>query len=157
MMEMDTILKISAALHVMGVVIWIGGVAFVTIILFPMIQGMEDPFEKALLFQRVEHRFAKVARLMILVVGITGLYNLHQKGLYLLLPSRAGLWLDLMIGVFVAYALLIFGLEKALFKRIFKDIKRMDADQVFFRMSAFHWVVLVLSLLAVGAGVIGTY
>ncbi len=153
----DNLLKLSAALHVIGVVLWIGGVAFVTLILLPMIHEISDPMEKALLFQRVEHRFSRIVRLVIVVVGITGLYNLYQKGLYRILPTPEGLWLDFMIGVYILYALLIFGLEKALFKRIFKDVKNLNADQVFFRMSLFHWVVLAFSLLAVAGGVIGTY
>ncbi len=156
-METDLLLMLSATLHVIGVVVWIGGVAFVTIILFPMIHALDDPMEKALLFQRVEHRFARIARVMIILVGLTGLFNLYSKGLYHLLPTWEGWWLDLMIGVFTVYALLIFGLEKALFKRIFKDIKNLNADQIFFRMTLFHWVVLTLSLLAVAGGVIGTY
>jgi len=151
----DMILKLSAALHVIGVVIWIGGVAFVTMILLPMVHGMTDPMEKALLFQGVEHRFSRIVKAVIIVVGITGLYNLFQKRLYVIMPTWQGFWLDLMIGVYIFYSLLIFGLEKALFKRIFKDVKNMNADQVFFRMSVFHWVVLALSLLAVGGGVIG--
>ena len=153
----EMILQLSAALHVIGVVIWIGGVAFVTIILLPMIHEMTDPMEKALLFQRVEHRFSKIVKVVIILVGVTGLLNLHQKGLYVILPTVEGIWLDLMIGVYLFYALLIFGLEKILFKKIFKDMKNLNADQIFYRMSAFHWVVLFLSLLAVGAGVIGTY
>lgn len=153
----DMILKLSAALHVIGVVIWIGGVGFVTMILLPMVHSMTDPMEKALLFQGVEHRFSKIVKWVIVLVGITGLYNLYRKGLYVIMPTWQGLWLDLMIGVYVVYALLIFGLEKALFKRIFKDMKNMDADQIFFRMSVFHWVVLALSLLAVGGGVIGAH
>jgi uncharacterized membrane protein len=118
---------------------------------------MTDPMEKAMLFQRVEHRFSRIVKVVIILVGVTGLYNLHQKGLYIIMPTLQGFWLDLMIAVYLFYALLIFGLEKALFKRIFKDVKQLNADQIFFRMSVFHWAVLALSLLAVGAGVIGTY
>ena len=151
----DIILDLSAALHVIGVVIWIGGVAFVTMILLPMVHSMTDPMEKALLFQGVEHRFSRIVKAVIIVVGITGLYNLYQKRLYVIMPTWQGLWLDLMVGVYIFYSLLIFGLEKILFKRIFKDMKNMDANQIFFRMSVFHWVVLALSLLAVGGGVIG--
>jgi uncharacterized membrane protein len=156
-MVSENLLKISASLHVIGVVIWIGGVAFVTMILLPLIHVMTDPMEKAMLFQRVEHRFSRIVKVVIILVGVTGLYNLHQKGLYIIMPTLQGFWLDLMIAVYLFYALLIFGLEKALFKRIFKDVKQLNADQIFFRMSVFHWAVLALSLLAVGAGVIGTY
>lgn len=51
------------AIHVVTVVLWIGGVAFVTIIIFPMLLRMEDSFEKVMLFQRVENKFAKQARI----------------------------------------------------------------------------------------------
>jgi uncharacterized membrane protein len=152
-----SLLQLSAAIHVIGVVIWIGGVSFVTLVILPAIHAMTDPMEKALLFQGVERRFSRIVRVVILLVGLTGLYNLYQKGLYRIMPTFDGLWLDLMIGVYLFYALLLFGLEKALFKRIFKDINKLNAEQVFHRMSVFHWVVLMLSLLAVGAGVIGTY
>jgi len=151
------LLELSAAIHVVGVVIWIGGVAFVTIILFPMIQEMENPLEKALLFQKVEHRFARLVRVVIVVVGITGAYNLHARGLYSIMTSPEGFWLDLMIGVYAVYALLIFGLEKALFKRIFKETQNLDADRIFRHMSTFHWVVLTFSLLAVAGGVMGNH
>ncbi len=44
------------AVHVLGVVIWIGGVAFVTIIVFPMILRLEGSLEKVIFFQGIEHR-----------------------------------------------------------------------------------------------------
>jgi len=156
-MDISVLLKLSAALHVIGVVLWIGGVAFVTLVLLPLIHAMEDPLQKALVFQGAEHRFARIVRGVLAVVAVTGLFNLHAKGLYSLMATPAGWWLDLMIGVLVAYALLIFGLEKALFKRIFKDAAKMDPGRVFRRMIVFHWVVLALSLLAVAGGVWGTY
>jgi uncharacterized membrane protein len=44
-------------IHVISIVIWIGGVAFVTIITFPMIQRADNSLEQVLMFQGVEHRF----------------------------------------------------------------------------------------------------
>jgi uncharacterized membrane protein len=55
-------LTILLIIHVMGVIIWIGGVAFVTTVIFPLMYQTEGSLEKALLFQRVEHRFAGMVR-----------------------------------------------------------------------------------------------
>jgi uncharacterized membrane protein len=58
------LIAILTAIHILGVVIWIGGVAFVTMIVFPMILRMESSLEKMLFFQGIEHRFAKIAKNM---------------------------------------------------------------------------------------------
>jgi hypothetical protein len=63
---------------------------------------------------------------------VTGVVIWYEKGLYRIMPSLEGLWLDLMVGVCMVYALLIFGLEKALFRRIFRNIKQMVAEKIFF-------------------------
>ena len=55
-------LPLLIAVHVIGVVLWIGGVAFVTMVVFPMIMRLENSLEKVLFFQGVEHRFAKIAK-----------------------------------------------------------------------------------------------
>jgi uncharacterized membrane protein len=41
-MNAETLISFLTALHVVVVVLWIGGVAFVTIIVFPMLLKMED-------------------------------------------------------------------------------------------------------------------
>ena len=64
-------LPLLIAVHVIRVVLWIGGVAFVTVVVFPMIMRMENSLE-VLFFQGVEHRFAKIAKTSVVVVGVTG-------------------------------------------------------------------------------------
>ncbi|MDX1763309.1 MAG: hypothetical protein R3231_03200 [bacterium] len=71
--------------------------AFVTIIRFPSTRDMEDPLEKALLLQGVEHRFARLVRVVIVVIGVTGLYHFYAEGLYTMMPRLEGFWLGLMI------------------------------------------------------------
>lgn len=48
----------SRVLHVLGVVIWIGGVAFVTLVLLPALRGIGDTQQRHRLFERAEGRFA---------------------------------------------------------------------------------------------------
>jgi uncharacterized membrane protein len=104
---------IALVIHVISVVIWIGGVAFVTMITFPMIQRAENSLEQVMMFQGVEHRFSKIAKILVIFTGLTGLYLLYEKGL------SFGVWV--MIILWTVYAALLFGLEKLIFKKLFSQ------------------------------------
>ncbi len=138
---------ISLIIHVLSVVVWIGGVSFVTMVMFPIIQREQNSLEQVMMFQGVEHRFARIARLLVILAGISGLYLLHVKGF-----SFAA-WV--MIFIWTLYASLLFFLEKMIFKKLFStpSAKQLDTKQIFFRLQAFHYVILAFSFFAIAAGV----
>ncbi|HUO77343.1 MAG TPA: hypothetical protein VMU21_07165 [Thermodesulfovibrionales bacterium] len=140
------------ALHVTVVVLWIGGVAFVTIIIFPMLLKMEDSFEKVLLFQRVENRFAKQARAYAWTAGITGAILLYLTGQHRALFTLNGLGATVMLMVWLVYTLVL-TFEKKIFALFFSQPEKLDAAKIFVRLNTFHWLVLGLSLAAVFIGV----
>jgi uncharacterized membrane protein len=135
-------------IHVLSVVIWIGGVAFVTMVMFPVLRRAQSSLEQVLMFQAVEHKFARIARVLVILSGLTGGYMLYEKGM-----SAAGHGLWPMLFVWSIYAMLLFFLEPVLFRRLFPSDKKIRAEQVFFRLQVFHWFVLTLSLSAIAAGV----
>ncbi len=145
-------LPVLLALHVLGVVVWIGGVAFVTTIVFPMILRMENSIEKVIFFQGLEHRFARTAKFSVTLVGLTGAWLLRETGEWNLLFTLPGIGPTLMIVVWTFYVLVL-AFEGRLFKLIFRGGAQQDTSKVFIRLSFFHWVVLGLSLLAIGVGV----
>jgi uncharacterized membrane protein len=144
--------SILIAVHVLGVVVWIGGVAFVTMIVFPMITRMEDSFEKVLFFQGIEHRFAGIAKSAVVVVGLTGGWLLYITGEWRILFSVAGIGPTLMLIVWMFY-LFVLLFEGRIFKMIFKGSAQQDSVKIFSLLARFHWVVLGLSLLTIGVGV----
>jgi len=144
--------SILIAVHVLGVVVWIGGVAFVTMIVFPMITRMEDSFDKVLFFQGIEHRFAGIAKSAVVVVGLTGGWLLYITGEWRILFSVAGVGPTLMLLVWMFY-LFVLLFEGRIFKMIFKGSAQQDSVKIFSLLSRFHWVVLGLSLLTIGVGV----
>ncbi len=146
------LISVLIAVHVIGVVVWIGGVAFVTMIVFPMLTRMEDSFEKVLFFQGVEHRFAKIAKSSVAVVGLTGGWLLYITGEWRTLFSMVGIGPTLMIIVWFFY-LIVLLFEGKIFKMIFGGRAQQDTKKIFTLLSRFHWIVLGLSLLAVGVGV----
>lgn len=146
----------ALVIHVLSIVIWIGGVAFVTMIVFPMIQRTQGSLEQVMMFQGVEHRFSRIAKWMIGASGITGLYMLHGRG-FSSLTTSSSIHIWLMIIVWVFYASLIFFLERLIFKRLFKKPsgEQLETKEIFFRLQVFHWIVLILSFSAIVAGVWG--
>ena len=146
------LVSVLTAVHVIGVVVWIGGVAFVTMIVFPMIRRMEDSFEKVLFFQGMEHRFARIAKSSVAVVGLTGVWLLYITGEWRTLFSMVGIGPTLMIIVWSFY-LFVLLFEGRIFKMIFGGRAQRNTEKVFSLLSRFHWVVLGLSLLTVGVGV----
>jgi uncharacterized membrane protein len=140
------------ALHVLTVVLWIGGVAFVTVIIFPLLLRMEDSFEKVLLFQRVENKFAKQARFYDWMAGISGAILLYLTGEYRDLFTLNGLGVTIMLIVWLVYTLVL-TFEKRIFKVLFSQPDKLDTAKVFVRLNIFHWFVLGLSLAAVFIGV----
>jgi uncharacterized membrane protein len=144
--------SILIAVHVLGVVVWIGGVAFVTMIVFPMITRMEDSFEKVLFFQGIEHRFAGIAKSAVAMVGLTGGWLLYITSEWRILFSMAGIGPTLMVLVWTFY-LFVLLFEGRIFKMIFKGSAQQDSVKIFSLLSRFHWVVLGVSLLTVGVGV----
>ncbi len=146
------LLPILIALHVVGVVIWIGGVAFVTMVIFPMILRMEGSIEKMIFFQGTEHRFAKIAKISVGVVGFTGGWLLYLTGEWRALFTAIGIGPTFMVIIWAIYVFVLL-FEARLFKLIFRGEAQQNTSNVFARLAAFHWVVLGLSLFAVAVGV----
>ena len=145
-------------IHLIAVIIWIGGLAFVTIIIFPVIFKTPDPLQKVLTFQRIEHRFAKIARIFVVLVGLSGIAMLIITGWYAALFTRAGLPLTFMSLVWVFWMIMLFGVEplviKKMLEKMAKEGTELTIDSVFARVNRLHWVLLFVSLLASIAGVL---
>lgn len=145
-------LTILLIIHVIGVIIWIGGVAFVTMVIFPMMYRTEGALEKALLFQGVEHRFSGIVRWLIAIVGGTGFYLLSAKYGFAVLSSQRGLGIVIMLFVWTFYTAVLL-LEKKIFGKIFADPGKIDMDKALTMINAMHWVLLTLSFSAVSGGI----
>lgn len=143
-----TTFNVLLALHVLGVIWWIGGVATVTAVLLPLFNRLPDA-ERLQRIQQFENRFANQARMAVLIVGATGAWMLALTGGVARLALAYGWWIDLMIGVWLLFALMLFIAEPlGLPERLGLIGKRH-------RFLALHAILLILALAAVVGGVIG--
>ena len=146
------VLTVLLIIHVIGVIIWIGGVAFVTMVIFPLMYRTEGSLEKALLFQGVEHRFAGIVRWLIAIVGGTGFYLLFAKYGFSILSTRRGIGILIMIFAWTFYTAVILS-EKKVFGKIFANPEKIDMDKALRLINAMHWVLLTVSFSAVAGGI----
>lgn len=145
----------AIALHVIAVVHWIGGVALVTTVILPAARRMDTAEDRLRIFDLVESRFAPQARISVLVVGITGFYMLNHLGLWMAMLTPRGWWLDSMVILWTIFALMLFVVEPLYLHFWFNRAVHTDPEAAFRRMELLHWVLLILSLLTIGAAVAG--
>ncbi len=155
----ETIYPVLHIIHILTVILWIGGLGFITILILPMVVKMPDALQKVLLFQRIEHRFAPLARIYTVVVGITGFSMFFILDLTSILFAKEGMFLLIMIAIWGFWVIMLFGLEPLIIKRILDNLskqkgKDLEIEDLFNRMNILHFVLLFLSLAAASSGVI---
>ena len=97
--------------HVLAVVLWIGGVGFVTTVLIPSISKTEEPAARLKIFEAIETKFGFQAKLTTLVAGISGVYMLEVTDGWSRYLNYEFWWLHLMTFVWAVFTLVFFILE----------------------------------------------
>ena len=155
----ETIYPFLHIIHILTVILWIGGLGFITILILPMVVKMPDALQKVLLFQRIEHRFAPIARYYTVIVGVTGVSMFFILDLTSIVFTKEGMFLLIMIAIWVFWVVMLFGLEPLIVKRILDNLskqkgKDLEIEDLFNRMNILHFVLLFLSLTAATSGII---
>ena len=144
---------IARALHVIAVVLWIGGVAFVTTVLIPAIRNTQSPENRLNLFEALEGKFSFQAKLTTLVTGLTGFYMLYVMGVW----SSMQWWVYLMIFIWIIFTVVLFVLEPLFLHKWFHQQAEENSDRAFIFLQVMHVVLLTISLAAVFGGVAGVH
>lgn len=148
---------VARALHVLAVVLWIGGVSFVTTVLLPAIRDSHAPRDRLPFFERIERRFAWQARFTTLLAGATGFWMTQRYGLWPRFAEAAFWWMHAMVAVWVIFTLVLFVLEPLVLRRWLEQRTARDAEGTFALLERLHRVLLALSAIAVLGAVAGTH
>ena len=60
---------LARVIHILAVILWIGGVAMVTTVLIPAIKRMKSKEEQIETFEKIEGKFAVQAKITTLLTG----------------------------------------------------------------------------------------
>ena len=148
---------LARVLHVLAVVLWIGGVAMVTTVLLPAVGNMKTPRERVEFFERVERRFAWQARVTTLIAGVSGFYMVHSIDAWNRFAQAAFWWMHAMVIVWVIFTVMLFVLEPLVLHRYFLVRAKRDPSGTFALIQRMHWFLLTVSLLAVAGAVAGSH
>jgi uncharacterized membrane protein len=150
-------IAVARAVHVLGVILRIGGVAMVTTVLLPETRALRSPAERLAWFEAVEGRFAVQARWTTLLTGASGVYLVHALGLWGRFADGRFWWMHAMVGIWLIFTLMLFVLEPLVLHRLFSERARLDPEGTFAAVTRVHWVLLVLSLVTVAGAVAGSH
>jgi hypothetical protein len=137
---------IARVVHVLAVVIWIGGVAMVTTIILPIVRASGA----ISLLEAVERRFVWQARLSTLLVGASGSYMVAR----LHLDTSEFWWMHAMVLVWLIFSLILFVGEPLIVGRS-KGVDAVRGTMVG-RIYVVHWLLLMLATITIVAAVAGS-
>ena len=134
----------ARAIHVLAVVHWIGGMAAVTTIVLPYARRLPDANAAMSSFETFERRFARQARVSVLLTGISGLYMLWRLAAWERFESPSFWWM-------------LFVVEPLGIDRLFRSYALREKDHAFVIATRLHWAALLVAALTIGAGVLGAH
>ncbi len=147
------LLVVARALHVIAVVLWIGGVAFVTTVLIPAIRSSQTAENRLKIFEVLEGKFSFQAKITTLITGLSGFYMLYVMNGW----ASMQWWIYLMILVWTIFSLVLFVFEPLFLHTWFHRQAKKNSERTFFVVQVMHIVLLTVSLAAVFAGVAGVH
>ena len=148
---------VARALHVIGVVFWIGGVAFVTTVLIPALRKMTDTRNRLELFEQLEGKFGIQAKIATLITGFSGYYMLDIMNAWDRYQYLQFWWMHLMTFIWVVFTVVLFVLEPLVLHRWFRDQATQNSENAFAWLHGFHKALLGLSILAIFGAVAGAH
>lgn len=153
-MTMDD-LAIARVVHVVAVLMWIGGVAFVTTVAMPAIRRQYDATTCLSAFHNLEKGFAWQAKIWVLVAGASGFWMVWRANMMRRFADMQFWWMWAMLLIWLIFTIMLFVIEPLfLHKRIATSV---DPDTDFRRMQAMHQILLLGSILATAGAVGGVH
>jgi uncharacterized membrane protein len=148
---------IARALHVLAVVLWIGGVAFVTTVLLPTVRNIRAAADRVVFFENVERRFSGQARFMTTLARLTGFYMLVRLDLWDRFLTVEYWWMHAMVAVWLLFTLMLFVAEPLFLDRWLLARAKARPEATFRLIERLHWILLALSLITLIGAVLGSH
>ena len=142
---------LARVIHVLAVILWIGGVAMVTTVIIPAVKKLKSPEEQIKTFETLEGRFAIQAKVTTLLTGLSGFYGWSR---YLEIKFW---WIHAMTLVWILFTLVLYVLEPLVLHKMFKKHVQKNPEKTFIFIQKAHWVLLLLSLITTAGVVAGSH
>jgi uncharacterized membrane protein len=146
---------IARVLHVVAVVIWIGGLSMLTTTALPAILRGDLGEDRLRAFEAIERRFVWQARSAVLLAGLSGLYMTWRLDLWDRFRVPTFWWMHAMVCLWLLFAVMLFIAEPLILSRKLRRRAAVQPRATFTRMYRAHWVLLALSIMTIVGAVAG--
>lgn len=143
--------------HIIGIVLWIGGVAFVTLVLIPSLKRIDEKSKRMDLFESLEGAFSLQAKFTTLITGISGFYMIAYLDAWNRYLQIQFWWIHLMTLVWLVFTLVLFVFEPAFLHKWFHQKAKLNCDKTFNYLHFMHVVLLSISIISIFAAVAGAH
>jgi uncharacterized membrane protein len=148
---------LARAVHVLSVLHWFGGIAFVTTVVLPAVAQLTEPAERLATFEAIERRFAAQVRVSVPLAGLSGAWMAERLDAWPRFIEPAGWWLAAMALVWLLFMAILFVLEPLVLHDWFTRQAHADPDGAFALACRLHWILLAVGAVTAGAGVLGAH
>lgn len=147
---------VALGLHVFGVLWWVGGLTFVTLVVLPLLRsGAMGEVQPA--FHKIESRFAPQVKLSLLIVGATGLYMLWRLNAWAWLLDPHKWWVPAMLIYWLWFCMMLFILGPAgVLKKVMKGTGGNESA-AWKRLHTVHAILMVLGWIIVFSALAGDH
>ncbi|MGB5484138.1 hypothetical protein [Parasphingorhabdus sp.] len=146
---------IARVVHVASVLLWIGGVAFVTMVAMPAIRRQSKPDDRLAAFHRLENGFAWQAKIWVLLAGASGFWMTWRADLWDRFLGAHFWWMHAMAIVWLLFMIMLFVLEPLFLHRRMAESKEPGRD--FARLERVHQILNILGIITVIGAVAGSH
>lgn len=150
-------LTLARVIHILSVVIWIGGVSMVTTVILPAIRRMDSKEDKINTFERIEGRFAIQAKVTTVLTALTGFYMLYRLDAWDRYLDLSYWWIHAMTLVWLIFTVILFILEPYFLHKIFRKYAMDNPEKAFKIIQRAHWFLLTISLITIFGSVAGSH
>jgi uncharacterized membrane protein len=150
-------LEIGRVIHILGVVLWIGGVAMVTTIILPAVKKLKSPEERVEFFEKIESKFQKQAMTTTLITGLSGFYMISKLHAWSRFLDSSFWWMWAMVIVWLIFTIMLFILEPLFLKNKLIENAKTDPEGTFKRIQKIHLHLLWISILTIIGAAAGSH
>lgn len=149
--------SLARVIHVLAVILWIGGVAMVTTVIIPAVKRLKSKEDQIKTFEEIEGKFSRQAKITTLLTGLSGFYMLYELDAWDRYFDYRFWWIHAMTLVWILFTLVLYVLEPLVLHKLFRKYMETHPGKTFRIMHRAHWILLILSLITTAGAVAGSH
>lgn len=146
---------IARVIHVASIVLWMGGVAFVTMVAMPAIKRRSATDDRLSAFHGLESGFAWQAKIWVLLAGASGFWMTWRMDMWDRFLDIGYWWMHAMVILWLIFMAMLFVVEPLFLHSRMDESNKPGSD--FAKMEIVHRVLTLFGIITIMGAVAGSH